>query len=64
MGATEILLYRDEEMKKALELLKRAEVAMLRASDVNCENSDQYYIREAITKIREAIDDIKSVVGG
>ena len=63
MGATERLLYRDERLKESLELLKRAEIAMLKANDVNDESSDQYPIQEAIAEIREAMDDIKSIIG-
>lgn len=63
MGATERLLYRDERMKESLELLKRAEIAMLKASDVNDESSDQYPIQKAIAEIREAMNDIRSIIG-
>ena len=63
MGATERLLYRDERMKESLELLKRAEIAMLKANDMNDESLDQYLIDEAIREIRGAMHDIKSVVG-
>ena len=63
MRETERLLCRDERMKESLELLKRAEIAMLKANDINDESSDQYLIRQVIAEIRDAMDDIESIVG-